>query len=100
MHKSLISHLPENHNLRRILKFSNINSDFTSTTKDSTSKEKIAYIYALRARIGCELEGEHSIHSDRVTNIGLFSLWERLLPCLRQITIHNYSLFLGMELHL
>ena len=46
------------------------NSDFTSTAKDSTSTERIAYICGLRARIECEPVSEHSTHSDRVTNIG------------------------------
>ncbi len=45
-------------------------SDFTSTAKDSSPKETIAYICGLRARIECERVSEHSTHSDRVTNIG------------------------------
>ena len=31
--------------------------------------EKLFYICSLSARIECEPEGEHSTHSDRVTNI-------------------------------
>ena len=49
---------------------SNMKSDFTSTAKDSSPKETIAYICGLRARIECERRGEHSTRSDRVTNIG------------------------------
>ena len=49
---------------------SNMKSDFTSTAKDSSPKETIAYICGLRARIECEHGSEHSTHSDRVTNIG------------------------------
>ena len=49
---------------------SNMKSDFTSTAKDSSPKETIAYICGLRARIECEHRGEHSTRSDRVTNIG------------------------------
>ena len=33
---------------------SNMKSDFTSTAKDSSPKETIAYICSLRARIECE----------------------------------------------
>ena len=49
---------------------SNMKSDFTSTAKDSSPKETIAYICGLRARIECEPISEHSTRSDRVTNIG------------------------------
>ena len=33
---------------------SNMKSDFTSTAKDSSQREKPTYICGLRARIGCE----------------------------------------------
>ena len=58
---------------------------FTSTTKDSSPKETIAYICGLRARIECEPFSEHSTHSDRVTNIG-YGLFGRAspLPAARQ----------------
>ena len=46
------------------------NSDFTSTAKDSSQREKPTYICGLRARIECEPFSEHSTRSDRVTNIG------------------------------
>ena len=46
------------------------NSEFTSTAKDSTQREKIPYICGLRTRIECEPFSEHSTRSDRVTNIG------------------------------
>ena len=49
---------------------SNMKSDFTSTAKDSSPKETIAYICGLRARIECEPISEHSTRRDRVTNIG------------------------------
>ena len=49
---------------------SNMKSDFTSTAKDSSPKETIAYIFGLRARIECEPISEHSTRRDRVTNIG------------------------------
>ena len=48
----------------------NMKSDFTSTAKDSSPKETIAYICGLRARIECEPISEHSTRRDRVTNIG------------------------------
>ena len=35
----------------------------------SPKREKLSYICSLSARIECEPEGEHSTHSDRVTNI-------------------------------
>jgi len=35
----------------------------------SPKREKLFYICSLSARIECEPEGEHSTHSDRVTNI-------------------------------
>ena len=47
-----------------------MNSDFTSTAKDSSKREQIAYICGLRTRIECEPLSEHSTRSDRVTNIG------------------------------
>ncbi len=56
-----------------------MNSDFTSTAKDSSPKETIAYICGLRARIECEHRGEHSTRSDRVTNIG-YGLFEGASP--------------------
>ena len=41
----------------------------------SSQRKKISHICGLRARIECEPLGEHSTHSDRVTNMGyLFSL--------------------------
>ena len=49
---------------------SNMKSDFTSTAKDSSPNETIAYICGLRARIECEPISEHSTRRDRVTNIG------------------------------
>ena len=62
-----------------------MNSDFTSTTKDSFQKETIAYICGLRARIECEPVSEHSTRSDRVTNIGdLLSLGASVLPAAKQ----------------
>ena len=63
------------------------NSEFTSTAKDSTQREKIPYICGLRTRIECEPGGEHSTRSDRVTNIGyLLSLGAS--SCLRQLLFH------------
>ena len=38
----------------------------------SPKREKLFYICSLSARIECEPEGEHSTHSDRVTNIGYY----------------------------
>ena len=68
-----------------ISKSYNMNSDFTSTAKDSSPKETIAYICGLRARIECEPISEHSTHSDRVTNIGyLLSLGASTLPAATQ----------------
>ena len=58
---------------------SNMKSDFTSTAKDSSPKETIAYICGLRARIECEPISEHSTRSDRVTNIG-YRLFGGRLP--------------------
>ena len=61
------------------------NSEFTSTAKDSTQREKIPYICGLRTRIECEPVSEHSTHSDRVTNIGyLLSLGASTLPAATQ----------------
>ena len=57
------------------------NSEFTSTAKDSTQREKIPYICGLRTRIECEPVSEHSTHSDRVTDIGsLLSFGTSPLP--------------------
>ena len=36
----------------------------------SRGRETLSYICGLRTRIECEPGGEHSTHSDRVTNIG------------------------------
>ena len=60
---------------------SNMKSDFTSTAKDSSPKETIAYICGLRARIECEPISEHSTHSDRVTNIGYYFFWGAVFGC-------------------
>ena len=67
------------------------NSEFTSTAKDSTQREKIPYICGLRTRIECEPVSEHSTHSDRfnprskATNIGyLLSLGASTLPAATQ----------------
>ena len=63
------------------------NSEFTSTAKDSTQREKIPYICGLRTRIECEPVSEHSTHSDRVTNIGhLLSLGASTLPAANLFT--------------
>ena len=63
------------------------NSEFTSTAKDSTQREKIPYICGLRPRIECEPVSEHSTHSDRVTNIGyLLSLGASTLPAANLFT--------------
>ena len=58
---------------------SNMKSDFTSTAKDSSPKETIAYICGRRARIECEPVSEHSTRRDRVTNIG-YRLFGGRLP--------------------
>ena len=69
---------------------SNMKSDFTSTAKDSSSKETIAYICGLRARIECEPISEHSTRRDRVTNIG-YRLFGGASPCeLKQHFFHFY----------
>ena len=66
------------------------NYNFTSTTKDSTPKETIAYICGLRTRIECEPFSEHSTHSDRVTNIGYRFFWGASpLPAANQKLIVN-----------
>ena len=44
--------------------------EFTPTAKDSAKRKKLSYICGLRTRIERERRGEHSTHSDRVTNIG------------------------------
>lgn len=46
----------------------------------SPKREKLFYICSLSARIECEPEGEHSTHSDRVTNIGYFLFLGASLP--------------------
>ena len=67
---------------------SNMKSDFTSTAKDSSPKETIAYICGLRARIECEPISEHSTRRDRVTNIG-YRLFGGASPCeLKQHFFH------------
>ena len=43
--------------------------------KNSSPREKIAYICGLRARIECEPLSEHSTRSDRVTDIGYLLSW-------------------------
>lgn len=69
---------------------SNMKSDFTSTAKDSSPKETIAYICVLRARIECEPISEHSTRRDRVTNIG-YRLFGGASPCeLKQHFFHFY----------
>ena len=69
---------------------SNMKSDFTSTAKDSSPKETIAYICGLRARIECEPISEHSPRWDRVTNIG-YRLFGGASPCeLKQHFFHFY----------
>ena len=61
---------------------SNMKSDFTSTAKDSSPKETIAYI--------CEPFSEHSTRRDRVTNIG-YRLFGGASPCeLKQHFFHFY----------
>ena len=74
---------------------SNMKSDFTSTAKDSSPKETIAYICGLRARIECEPVSEHSTHSDRVTNIG-YCLFRgaSTLPAANQNLIINVDITL------
>ena len=74
---------------------SNMKSDFTSTAKDSSPKETIAYICGLRARIECEHGSEHSTHSDRVTNIG-YCLFRgaSTLPAANQNLIINVDITL------
>ena len=64
---------------------SNMKSDFTSTAKDSSPKETIAYICGLRARIECEHRGEHSTRSDRVTNIGYALFCGAVFGCWSEI---------------
>ena len=69
---------------------SNMKSDFTSTAKDSSPTETIAYICGLRARIECEPISEHSTRRDRVTNIG-YRLFGGASPCeLKQHFFHFY----------
>ena len=69
---------------------SNMKSDFTSTAKDSSPNETIAYICGLRARIECEPISEHSTRRDRVTNIG-YRLFGGASPCeLKQHFFHFY----------
>ncbi len=60
--------------------------------KNSSPREKKPYICGLRARIECEPLSEHSTHSDRVTNIGLFLSWGASLPLAFGNTIY-YSAF-------
>jgi len=63
--------VPESHNLLKTSSnFSKINYEFASIAKDSAKNKKLSYICGLRTRIECERGGEHSTHSDRVTNIG------------------------------
>ena len=74
-----------NLNFYLIYEITTPNSEFTSTAKDSTQREKIPYICGLRTRIECEPVSEHSTHSDRVTNIGyLLSLGASTLPAATQ----------------
>ena len=69
---------------------SNMKSDFTSTAKDGSPTETIAYICGLRARIECEPISEHSTRRDRVTNIG-YRLFGGASPCeLKQHFFHFY----------
>jgi len=44
--------------------------EITLIAKDSAKNKKLSYICGLGTRIECERGGEHSTHSDRVTNIG------------------------------
>ena len=70
-------------------------SDFTPVSKNSSPRKKTPYICGLRARIECEREGEHSTHSDRVTNIGyLLSLEASALPNCGKSPIHLPNLSL------
>ena len=71
---------------------SNMKSDFTSTAKDSSPKETIAYICGLRARIECEPFSEHSTRRDRVTNIGyLLSRRASILPAANYFFLNIFS---------
>ena len=76
------------------------NSDFSPTAKVSSQREPIPYICGLRARIECEPFSEHSIRSDRVTNIGYrLSLGASLLPVANQeFSIHNTYQYLLLPL--
>ena len=89
----LIFYFSKSHNSLKNPKASNINSEFTSTAKDSSLQETIAYICGLRARIECKPLSEHSTRSDRVTNIG-YCLLEGAspLPAATQNLIPNLSL--------
>ena len=63
--------VPESHNLLKTSSnFSKTNYEFASIAKDSAKNKKLSYICGLGTRIECERGGEHSTHSDRVTNIG------------------------------
>ena len=61
----------------------------------SPKREKLFYICSLSARIECEPEGEHSTHSDRVTNIG-YCLFRgaSTLPAANQNLIINVDITL------
>ena len=62
--------VPESHNLLKTSSnFSKTNYEFASIAKDSAKNKKLSYICGLGTRIECERGGEHSTHSDRVTNI-------------------------------
>ena len=76
---------------RRIRNFVHLlTNNSLNPAKDSSQREKIAYICGLRARIECEPGGEHSTRSDRVTNIGyLLSLGASLLPIAIIIYLRN-----------
>ena len=63
--------VPKSHNLLNTSSdFSKTNSEFASIAKDSAKNKKLSYICGLGTRIECERGGEHSTHSDRVTDIG------------------------------
>ena len=65
--------VPKSHNLLNTSSdFSKTNSEFASIAKDSAKNKKLSYICGLGTRIECERGGEHSTHSDRVTNIGYY----------------------------
>ena len=65
--------------------------------KNSSPREKRAYICGLRARIECEPVSEHSTRSDRVTDIGSLLSWGASpLPAATQSFFTSHVWHLGI----